>query len=394
MLKIAVYSGVLPSTTFIERLIEGLSQRDVAIYLFGNKTKNKTYSSTNVIESTYSGKVNKLWRLIGFSLLLFFFKYKEKQKLDQWIKSRGSKTLMFKVKCYPVLWNNPDIFHLQWGKSIEDWIWVQDFGIKLVVSLRGGQINFDPVANKTTAELYQKYFPKVDGFHAVSHAIAKEATKYGADPAKIKVVYSGLPNLKNKDMSNEFVKELNTMQILSVGRNHWKKGYNYALEACAKLQNHDVDFHYNIIGAQNVEELEYLKNDLALNDIVTFKDKIAYDDVIKAMRQSDVILLPSVEEGIANVVLEAMQIGKIVVTTNCGGMDEVVKDGINGFVVPVRDVNAMCDKLRMISKLSKSEIDEVSINAQEKIKNTHSEEKMVKDMLALYNSVVLNFPIT
>ena len=392
-LKIATYSGVIPSTTFIERLIEGVSQRDVTVYLFGNKINDKNYAQKNVIVSTYSGKLNKFLRLLWFSAILFLFKNKEKSKLDQWIFSRKANTKMLKIKCYPVLWHKPDVFHLQWAKSIEDWIWVQDFGIKLVISLRGGQINYEPLANAEVANLYKKFFPKVDAFHAVSKAIAQEAVKYGANPSKIKVIYSGLPPLQNEIQNNIYVEDSEILQLLSVGRNHWKKGYNYALQACAKLKKKGLLFHYTIIGAKNIEELEFLKNDLELNENVTFKDKIPFNQVINSMKEAEIILLPSVEEGIANVVLEAMQLGKMVLTTNCGGMDEIVQDGKNGFIIPARDTDVMADQLIMISQLSKVAKDEISFNAKKTIASQHSEEKMTNEMLALYNAVLHNKPI-
>lgn len=388
MKKIAIYSGAVPSTTFIERLIVGISKAGQGVYLFGYKAKNINYSEKNIIISTYSGRINKFLRLLWFSLLLTLFKNNEKNKLDKWIKSRKSNTRMLKVKCYPVLWYKPDVFHLQWAKSIDDWIWVQQFGIKLIVSLRGGQINYQPISNPDVKYLFLNYFPLVDGFHAVSKAIALEAQKYGADPKKIKVVYSGFPLTAIPSHVDVYTQEIKTIQLLSIGRSHWKKGYNYALDACSLLKQQGINFHYTIIGAKGVEELEYQKNELNLNDQVTFLDRVPYEEVLDKMQQAHIILLPSVEEGIANVVLEAMMLQKLVLTTDCGGMEELVKDGQNGFVVPIRNPQKMSEKIMQISELSPSQIKEITTRARTTIETTNSEQKMVADMKSLYDFVL------
>ena len=79
----------------------------------------------------------------------------------------------------PVVNNLPDIFHIQWAKSLEEWIFLKDiFDIKLVLSLRGSHITYSPLSNEKLAKNYVAYFPKVDCFHAVSLAIANEASKY------------------------------------------------------------------------------------------------------------------------------------------------------------------------------------------------------------------------
>lgn len=387
-LKIAIYSGAIPSTPFIERLIEGMSKSDFTIYLFGIKNKKKTYSDRNIIISTYSGKINKFFRLFWFSLLLYFFKNPEKKQLDKWIFSRKGNSKMFKIKCYPVLWYKPDVFHLQWAKSIEDWNWVQEFGIKLIVSLRGNQINIEPLVNGNVTDLYKKHFPKVNGFHAVSQAIGRESEKYGANPKIIKVVYSGLPKVENYLAKDKYSLETLPIQILSVGRSHWIKGYNYALDACALLKNQGFDFHYTIVGVKNSEELEFQKNDLGLNDYVTFTENVSQTMVKQLMLKSDLFLLPSVEEGIANVVLEAMSLQNIVLTTNCGGMQEVVKNGVNGFVVPIRNPEAIAQKIIEISTLSQNQFKEIASKARETVEANHSEERMVEDMKSLYDFVL------
>lgn len=384
MLKIAIYSGVVPSTTFIERLIDGVSKKDIRVYLFGLKEKGKNYSE-NIIVSTYSGKINKLFRLIYFSLLLSLFRNKDKKKLDKFIKKSGGNQTLKKIKFYPVLWYQPNIFHIQWAKSIEDWVWVKEFGIKLVVSFRGAQINYHPIAYPEVGELYLKYFPLVDGFHAVSQAIGREAQKYGADPAKIKTVYSGFPLDKVPDTP---IKKTNNFQILSIGRSHWMKGYNYALDCMKILSEKGLDFHYTIIGAKGVEELEYQVHDLNLQQSVTLIDRVPFQKVLEMILESDLILLPSVEEGIANVVLEGMMLKKIVLTTNCGGMEEIVKDGYNGFVVNMRTPMEMAEKILDIRNINPDRLHTISENARKTIEEFNSEQRMVSDMVDLYHKVL------
>ena len=382
--KIAIYSGDIPSTTFIERLIEGLSLDAYEIYVFGFiKTKVKYQGSVSVY-AYKNNRAYKLFYLLKYTVLLSLFKRKEKRRLDSIIKSQSKNVLLDKVKSYPVLWHKPDIFHLQWVKGIEQWMWVQEFGIKLVISLRGAHINYSPLANNALAEVYRKNFPLVDGFHAVSKAIAKEAEKYNASADKIEVIYSGLPNTKQailKRMNKKF-------HILSVGRAHWKKGYSYALDACRALKDENFEFKYTIVGASKSIECQYQVADLELFNEVVLEDNLPYDRVQEMIQQSDILLLPSVEEGIANVVLEAMSNHTLVLTTNCGGMTEVINDGVNGFVIPYRNVEAITRRIKEISKLSIEESDAVRVNAIATLKAEHTQSRMVKNMSVLYQNIL------
>ena len=57
-------------------------------------------------------------------------------------------------------------------------------------------------------------------------------------------------------------------------------------------------------------------------------------DVYNIMSKSDCFILPSVQEGISNVVLESMAIGLPIITSDCGGMKEIIKNGKNGLYFP------------------------------------------------------------
>ena len=94
----------------------------------------------------------------------------------------------------------------------------------------------------------------------------------------------------------------------------------------------DKNFHYVII-TKNVitEEILYQIDELSLNNYIEIVNPNSQDNVYEIMRQSDCLILPSVQEGISNVVLESMAIGLPVISSDCGGMKEIINYGKNGF---------------------------------------------------------------
>lgn len=72
------------------------------------------------------------------------------------------------------------------------------------------------------------------------------------------------------------------------------------------------------------------------------------DDVRPFIEDCTVFVLPSYREGTPKTVLEAMAMGRAVITTDAPGCRETVKDGFNGFLVPVKDVNALADKMEFL----------------------------------------------
>lgn len=384
-LKIAIYSGVIPTSTFIERLIHGLASSNACeIYLFGAIQKDINYNLNVKVAGYKNVKWHKTFQLIKFSVLLFLFRRKDKKKLDAILKFQKRNSLLDKVKFYPVLWHEPDIFHLQWAKGLKDWIWVKEFGIKLVLSLRGSQINHSPIADNGLAELYKDNFPKVDAFHAVSKEIGLEAEKYAAQREKIKVVYSGL----DLDcVKNEVEKQDSLFKMLSIGRPHWVKGYTYALDACKILKDKGIKFKYTIIGAAGNIELAYQIKDLNLQDEVVLLNRKPFNDVKAMIQESSLLVLPSLKEGLANVVLEAMSLNTLVLTTDCGGMTEVIEDNHNGFVVPIRNSEKMAMKMMEISKMPNSDIIAITQNAVKTVKTQHNEQQLITGMLNLYQNL-------
>jgi colanic acid/amylovoran biosynthesis glycosyltransferase len=102
------------------------------------------------------------------------------------------------------------------------------------------------------------------------------------------------------------------------------------------------------------------------------------------MRSSSALVLPSLEEGIANVAIEAMAVGLPVISTNCGGMAELIEDHKSGYLVPVNNKRALADAIINFSQENLETINELRQKARQKVEVQHNTAKMVEDMEKLY----------
>lgn len=336
----------------------------------------------------YRNKWDKFYLLVKYSILLFLIKPNLGKKLLKHLASHQSQRskINFFIKAAPIVWFKPEIFHLQWVKWIDYWSFVTDFDIRLVVSLRGAQINWAPLGNVQLQNIYKEHFKKVHGFHAVSHAIKKEAQKYGAMSDKIFTIYSGL-DLDVLDRYKKDKYDFHTpFKILLVGRFHWKKGYHLALDALYNMKKNGIKFRCQIIAGQPTEEFIFQTYDLDIESDIEVLPQVPMDIVLKIMQDADLLILPSLEEGIANVVLEAMALGLPVLSADCGGMPELIRHGENGWLFKTLSAEDLIEKLELIMQSTPTEREHLAECARKDMEQNHRLEHMVSQMIQLYLS--------
>jgi glycosyltransferase involved in cell wall biosynthesis len=176
-------------------------------------------------------------------------------------------------------------------------------------------------------------------FIANSHAVADSLVAGGLDPRRIRVLYYGVD-------SNHFRPEgeraclVGDQVLLGLGRLHSQKGFGDLIQAAALLPDRpDVV----LVGDGPLRErLARRAEELGVRlAIVT-----AVPDIAPYLRRANVVVLPSLYEGLPNVLLEALATECAVVATDLPGHREVIHDGENGIIVAPSDAPALANAIR------------------------------------------------
>lgn len=245
----------------------------------------------------------------------------------------------------------PSLVHFEWPTAAILYKPLVDlWGCPFVVSCRGRQINVMP--HLPNQEKYvsnlKAVLTQAAVVHCVSSAIQKEVVKLGARAEATRVIRPAVDVSFFEPGTNKR-NDKNGLIVTSVGTLTWVKGYEYALSAIRRLIDWEIPVRYNIIGdGPDRKRIQFAIDDLGLGDCVRLAGKLPPSAVLAQLQETDVFVLSSLSEGIANSVLEAMACGIPIVTTGCGGMVEAVTDGVEGLVVPARDPEALANAVRQL----------------------------------------------
>jgi glycosyltransferase involved in cell wall biosynthesis len=135
-------------------------------------------------------------------------------------------------------------------------------------------------------------------------------------------------------------------EVLYVGRIGLAKGIQYLLQAFAELQVPNK--HLTVIGGV-VPEMRSVLKKLPL-DSVTFTGTIPQFQLKEWMSRSHVMVMPSLDDGFGMVMNQAMACGCPVIATTNTGAEDLFTEGVEGFVVPIRDPAALTDRMQRIGE--------------------------------------------
>lgn len=174
----------------------------------------------------------------------------------------------------------------------------------------------------------------------VSHAIANDHKLWRR---KIKIIYNGVDVSKY----NRLLKEPIGGQICFVGRLVKEKGIWDAIFAILEISK-SYRVHFTIVGSGDLED--EIRRYIHRNDIKNISLLGHLSEPITVLRHAEILLFPSYYESFGLAVCEAMAMAIPVVTSNAGGLSEIVRDGIDGYLVEPGDIKAIVEAMEKLLK--------------------------------------------
>ncbi len=124
-----------------------------------------------------------------------------------------------------------------------------------------------------------------------------------------------------------------------------RKNAAMLIRAFSRVLKQHSDTRLLLVGDEPISDLRDLVIKLNLNHTIEFHGVKPYQEMISYYQRASVFAIPSLQEGLGIVGLEAMACGLPIVSTRCGGPEDFIHEGVTGFLVPLDDSEAMANRL-------------------------------------------------
>ena len=186
-----------------------------------------------------------------------------------------------------------------------------------------------------------------DRFIALTAEGALDIVRHALPPSRLVIIPNGVDLGCFKPLIWPATAESEPMRLLFVGRLGREKGLDVLLDALAKLRGR-VAVTLRVVGVGEEQERLRRQTHLAgLDEHVEFRGRRT--DVVPEYAWCELLVIPSRFEGMPNVVLEALSSGRPVLGTRVGGTAELVQPGVNGWLVPSDDADALAEAIARVS---------------------------------------------
>ncbi len=318
-----------------------------------------------------------------------------------WLYKRGLKGLedeISKVFSEFVESTSPDVLH------VHNMHYFSEMHAKIIEGLsRKKGIPLILTAHNVWDDLlFLELTHKIKWIHiiAVSHFIKKELIGIGVDDKKITVIHHGVdqeefkPGADTTHIFKKYPQLKNRPIVFHPARIGLAKGCDVSIKAINLVRKKYPDVLLVLAGSKNIIDWgETQQKDIAylVNLVKHFKlekniliDVYTIEEVKQLYEIAQVCIYPStLSEPFGLVMLESMAMKKPMIVTNVGGMPEVIKNGINGFVIPPRDFEALAEKTNLL--LEDNILRErLGYTGRQIVESQYTKERVAKDTLSIY----------
>ena len=377
------------SETFFRNKIKGLQENGYEVIVFVDDfTSNTSDFPCKLVSATgFSGSIVK--KIITSFLVFIKVIFEHPNRSYKLFKLDEKDGLPFKKRVKNLLLNQYllaqklDWLHYGFGMLAKNRENVaQAIGAKMAVSFRGFDLYLSPLKHQNC---YDLLFSKKLSYHVLSNKMKSKLIESNVQKSNIHVI---TPAIDVNLFHDESIKSKSqVVNIICISRLHWIKGLEYTLEAMCLLKKEGVNFKFTIIGdGEERERLMFATHQFGLSDCVEFTGKLPQIEVIEYLRQADIYVQYSIQEGFGNAVLEAQAMGLFCVVSDADGLRENVLHQITGYVVPKRQPILLAQSIKDVIVLNSTKKDQIIQYAIERVKKDFNLVRQKALFLDFYNN--------
>lgn len=286
-----------------------------------------------------------------------------------------------------------DVIHAHWIPSGAIAVFTNFFyKKKVVLTVRNSKLT--KTDNRLLRTLIGYVFRHVDIICVISKSLIGDIRDYGINTKKIKVIPNGVDTDKFKPRDKGKLRGLLELPrdktiMLAVCVLTKEKGVYYLLEAFSQLEKRDKNVLLIIVGAgPERENIRRFIIENGMHQSVKLTGPVSRKEINHWISSADVLVSASLAETGPNIVLEAMSSGLPVIATDVGICPDVIKEGINGYLVPIKKPGEIYKKMLRLRRDGLRE--EIGKNARETILKDFGWEKCAKDYGRIFLQLVEN----
>ena len=187
-------------------------------------------------------------------------------------------------------------------------------------------------------------------------------------------------NIKKFDLTNI---PKGIINFLCIARLKGDKGIRQYAAAAKIIKKKFPNTVFNLVGPEETSPDAISSKEVnSWSDYIDYKGEVS--DVRSLIKNSHVYVLPSYHEGLPRSTLEAMSMGRPIITTEAFGCKETVKEGVNGFKVPIANVEALAEKMIWFIENS-NQIESMGIESRRMVEEKFDVRKVNTIMLDIMN---------
>jgi len=258
---------------------------------------------------------------------------------------------------------------------------------RLAVTVRGTDVRAVLLGYPVLRPWQNRLFKRADAVIAISQSLLQDLLNlYPSVRDKAAVIPNGLDRSWFDNSANQSAD--NERYVLFVGRFHILKGADLLLHAWSLIQGQVAGITLWLIGeGRELRSLNSLSEQLGVSKSVRFKGYKTQAELPCLYRDAEVVVVPSRNEGLGRVALEAGACGAICVATNVGGIPETILDGVTGFLVDPESPEALAQAMLRALCLPESQKRRMSAAARAHIEQQFSRATMVAHYEQIFQSL-------